>query len=126
MDRISDQERRRLAQFVAQGAPAWKLQQEVHRSRYAIRRAVIALQRPVVRPPTRSPLRLSLIEREEISRGLVIGLSLRATAAQLGRSPSTISREVRANGGASRYPAHRSERRALRLAHRPARRRAGR
>jgi IS30 family transposase len=80
---------------------------------------VIALQRPVVRPPTRSPLRLSLIEREEISRGLVIGLSLRAIAAQLGRSPSTISREVRANGGASRYRAHRSERRALRLAHRP-------
>jgi IS30 family transposase len=119
VDRISDQERRRLAELVAQGAPAWKLQQEVHRSRYAIRRAVIALQRPVVRPPTRSPLRLSLIEREEISRGLVIGLSLRAIAAQLGRSPSTISREVRANGGASRYRAHRSERRALRLAHRP-------
>jgi IS30 family transposase len=119
VDRISDQERRRLAELVAQGAPAWKLQQEVHRSRYAIRRAVIALQRPVVRPPTRSPLRLSLIEREEISRGLVIGLSLRAIAAQLGRSPSTISREVRANGGVSRYRAHRSERRALRLAHRP-------
>src|SRR3954471_5478598 len=116
---MSDQERRRLAELVAQGAPAWKLQQEVHRSRYAIRRAVIALQRPVMRPPTRSPLRLSLIEREEISRGLVIGLSLRGIAVQLGRSPSTISREVRANGGAGRYRAHRSERRALWLAHRP-------
>jgi IS30 family transposase len=55
-------------------------------------------QRPMARAPVRSPLRLSLVEREEISRGLVIGLSLRASAAQLGRSPSTISREVRADG----------------------------
>jgi hypothetical protein len=74
MDRISDRERRRIAELVAEGAPAWKLQQEVARSRYAIRRAVIALQRPRARPRTRSALRLSLIEREEISRGLVSGL----------------------------------------------------
>jgi IS30 family transposase len=119
VDRISDQERRRIAELVAQGATAWQLQQEVHRSRYAIRRAVIALQRPSATQRTRSVLRLSLVEREEISRGLVAGLSLRAIAAELGRSPSTISREVRAGGGTSRYRAHRSERRALRLARRP-------
>jgi IS30 family transposase len=64
-------------------------------------------------------LRRSLVDREEISRGLVAGLSLRAIAAQLGRSPSTISREARTNGAASRYRAYRSERRALRLARRP-------
>jgi uncharacterized protein YerC len=92
VDRISDRERLRVAELVAEGAPAWKLQQEIHRSRYAIRRAVIALQLPAVKPPTRSPVRLSLVEREEISRGLVAGLSLRAIARQLGRSPSTISR----------------------------------
>lgn len=119
VDRISDRERERIAELVGQRAPAWKLQQEIHRSRYAIRRAVIALQRPPGRPPVRSPLRLSLVEREEISRGLVAGLSLRAIARQLGRSPSTISREVRANGGARRYRAHRSDRRAVRLARRP-------
>ena len=119
MDRISDRERRRVAELVAEGASAWRLQQEIHRSRYAIRRAVIALQRPAVKPPTRRPVRLSLVEREEISRGLVAGLSLRAIARQLGRSPSTVSREVRANGGPSRYRAHRSDRRALRLARRP-------
>jgi IS30 family transposase len=119
VDRISDRERRRVAELVAEGASAWRLQQEIHRSRYAIRRAVIALQRPAVKPPTRSPVRLSLVEREEISRGLVAGLSLRAIARQLQRSPSTISREVRANGGPSRYRAHRSDRRALRLARRP-------
>ena len=73
MDRISDMERQRIAELVAAGVPAWKLQQEVARSRYAIRRAVIALQRPAARPRARNALRLSLVEREEISRGLVSG-----------------------------------------------------
>jgi IS30 family transposase len=49
--------------------------------------------------------RLSLAEREEISRGLRAGEPLRAIARQLERAPSTISREVRANGGPSHYRA---------------------
>ena len=48
---------------------------------------------------------LSLAEREEISLGLRGGESLRAIATRLGRAPSTISREVTANGGRSRYRA---------------------
>src|SRR3954466_6149386 len=54
-----------------------------------------------IAPParTRSPRSLSLHEREEISRGLVAGLSLRRIAAQLRRAPSTISREVERNNG---------------------------
>jgi hypothetical protein len=48
-------------------------------------------------------------------RGFVVA----AIADQLRRSPSTVSREVRANGGARRYRAHRSEARAVRLARRP-------
>jgi len=51
----------------------------------------------------RSGRSLSLSEREEISRGLVAGRSLRAIAAQLGRAPSTISREVGRSGGRDRY-----------------------
>jgi len=51
----------------------------------------------------RSGRALSLNEREEISRGLVAGRSLRAIAAQLGRAPSTISREVVRGGGRDRY-----------------------
>jgi IS30 family transposase len=51
----------------------------------------------------RSGRALSLSEREEISRGLVAGRSLRAIAAQLGRAPSTISREVGRGGGRDRY-----------------------
>jgi IS30 family transposase len=51
----------------------------------------------------RSGRSLSLSEREEISRGLVAGRSIRAIAAQLGRAPSTISREVGRGGGRDRY-----------------------
>lgn len=56
-----------------------------------------------IRPPTRqrSRLALTLCEREEISRGLASALSMRAIATQLGRSPSTISREIKRNGNPS-------------------------
>jgi transposase, IS30 family len=46
---------------------------------------------------------LSLAEREEIAVGLAAGLSVRVIAARLGRSPSTISREVRRNSRGRRY-----------------------
>ena len=67
----------------------------------------------------RSPLRLSLTEREEISRGLAGGESLRSIARRLGRSPSTISREVATNGGRRRYRACRADKAAVRRARRP-------
>jgi IS30 family transposase len=51
---------------------------------------------------------LSLTEREEISRGLAQGLSLRAIASGLGRSPATVSREVRRNRPTGRPPAYRA------------------
>ena len=92
MERLSDKERERLGELLAKGAPAWRMHQEVHRSRWAIRRAINALGRPPRREPRRSPLRLSLVEREEISRGLAAGESLRVIAKRLGRSPSTVSR----------------------------------
>jgi IS30 family transposase len=56
-------------------------------------------------PRSRPPGRLSLAEREEISRGLAAGLSLRTIAVGLGRAPSTVSREVALQGGRSRYRA---------------------
>jgi hypothetical protein len=58
---------------------------------------------------TRGSRALSLGEREEISRGLSVRQSLRAIARQLGRAPSTISREVRRNGGSARYRAAASD-----------------
>jgi IS30 family transposase len=62
---------------------------------------------------------LILVEREEISRGLSAGLAIRTIAAQLGRAPSTISREVNANGGRRRYRALQADRAAWAKATRP-------
>jgi IS30 family transposase len=64
-------------------------------------------------------LRLSLAEREEISRGLAGGESLRGIAARLGRAPSTVAREVKVNGGRRRYRACRADVDALARARRP-------
>ena len=47
----------------------------------------------------RSGLALTLAEREENSRGIARQLSMRAIACQLGRAPSTVSREISRNGG---------------------------
>jgi len=62
---------------------------------------------------------LSLAEREEISRGLSVSEPLRAIARRLGRAPSTISREVRRNGGIARYRATASDQAAWDRALRP-------
>ena len=70
-------------------------------------------------PRKRSHLALSLSEREEISRGIVAAQSLRQIATMLKRSPSTISREVKRNGGVDAYRAARSEEAAWDRAHRP-------
>ncbi len=53
----------------------------------------------------RAPLALALQEREEISRGIAAGRSIRRIAARLGRAASTVSREVRRHGGRSAYRA---------------------
>jgi DNA-binding CsgD family transcriptional regulator len=74
-----------------------------------------------IRPPDRKRSRqaLSLSEREEISRGLSIKQSLRTIARHLGRAPSTVSREVRRNGGRALYRATTSEQAAWDRALRP-------
>lgn len=71
------------------------------------------------RARTRSRLALSLQEREEISRGLAVDRSLRSIARGLKRAPSTISREVRRNGGRKAYRAALSDQRAWDCARRP-------
>lgn len=74
-----------------------------------------------IRPPRRrrSKLALSLCEREEISRGMVAGHSIRSIAARLGRAPSTVSRELCRNGGYGRYRAAAADKRAWGQALRP-------
>ncbi|MFC7429981.1 IS30 family transposase, partial [Nocardia tengchongensis] len=73
--------------------------------------------RPV--PRHRNELRLSLAEREEISRGLAAGDSLRSIARGLGRAPSTVSREVAKRGGRFAYRALPADRAAWARAVRP-------
>jgi len=70
-------------------------------------------------PRRRSWLSLTLAEREEISRGLSAGYSLRSIAAALGRSPSTVSRELSRNGGRRGYRAHAADQAAWDRAKRP-------
>ncbi len=60
-------------------------------------------------PRCRSRLALTLAEREEISRAVVAGHSMRSIATQLGRAPSTISREIKRNGGQESYRASQAE-----------------
>jgi IS30 family transposase len=67
----------------------------------------------------RSDRSLSLAERESVSRGLAQGRSFRQIAAELGRSASTISREVKRHGGPERYRAESADKRAWKNAQRP-------
>ena len=67
----------------------------------------------------RSRLALTLSEREAISRAIVAQRSIRSIARLLGRSPSTVSREIRRNGGSARYRAARADAQAWARAGRP-------
>src|SRR2546421_10659589 len=62
------------------------------------------------RPCRRSERCLSLAEREEISRGIARGESARAIGRTLGRSHTTVSREINRCGGRGRYRAHTAQR----------------
>jgi IS30 family transposase len=73
--------------------------------------------RPAVRH--RSMQVLTLAEREEISRALMVGQSIRAVAMRMKRAPSTISREIRRNGGKDRYQASHADQQAWDRARRP-------
>jgi IS30 family transposase len=81
----------------------------------------------VIRPEMWEPssARLSLDDRVEIRIQLERGVSLRGIAASLGRSPSTISREVVANGGRANYAPMTAHRRACQAARRPKRTKLG-
>jgi IS30 family transposase len=70
-------------------------------------------------PRRRSRLALTLAEREDISRAIVAGHSIRSIASSLERAPSTISRELSRNGGEERYRASQADQAAWDRARRP-------
>jgi transposase, IS30 family len=116
---ISAGERMTIRRRIAAGERPKDVARQLNRSRQAIHRIVREAGGMPPRTVCRSELRLALAEREELSRGLRTGESLRAIARRLGRSPSTIVREVARNGGRTAYRAWRAEHEAARRARRP-------
>jgi IS30 family transposase len=121
VERLSEREKDEIVRLAAAGMPSRLIGAQIGRHHRTVWGHIARLRRPVVAERVRSPLRLSLTEREEISRGLAGGESLRSIARRLGRSSSTISREVTANGGRRRYRACRADKAALGRARRPKR-----
>jgi transposase, IS30 family len=118
---VTAQERDEIQRRIAAGQRPTQVAAALGRATLTIHRVLRQARRSTPRPISRSPLRLSLAEREEISRGLRGHESLRAIGRRLGRAPSTISREVGRNGGSRPYRAWHAERTAVRRARRPKR-----
>ncbi len=117
--RLTVEERARIAELAATGLPSRLIGRELDRSNRAVWSYVVKLRQPPPRERVRSPLRVSLVKREEISRGVAAGESLRGIARRLGRAPSTVSREVARNRGRRGYRGCRADRDALARACRP-------
>ena len=104
----------------------WKAGQSFHEIGRAVGRPHVSIRR-VVSPSggivpaarRRSRLALTLAEREDISRGIAAGSSIRAIARHVQRAASTVSREVGRHGGRSSYRAHEADRHAWESALRP-------
>ena len=121
MARFSAEVRETIWDMREAGVPVKRIAKHLGRQNSSLRMFIAdhGGTRPTARE--RSELRRSLEEREEISRGLAAGLSIRAIAAGLERSPSTICREVNANGGPRKYRALQADRGAQKRALRPKR-----
>jgi IS30 family transposase len=119
--RFSDEDRETIWDMRETGVPVKRIAKHLGRQNCSVRKFIADAggRRPT--PRERSELRLSLAEREEISRGLAAGLSIRAIATGLERSPSTVCREVNGNGGRKKYRAVQADRGAERRALRPKR-----
>jgi IS30 family transposase len=118
---VSPAERLDIRRRVATGASMDDIAAGVGRTVRTIHRVIVREGSIAPGGRVRSSLRLSMAEREEISRGLPAGESFRRIAVGLGRPTSTVSREVGANGGRRRYRAHLGEERAASRAGRPRR-----
>jgi transposase, IS30 family len=116
---VANFERTEIRRRVAAGEPPDEVAAAVGRTRSTVFRVLDGSGGLALRRASRSPLRLSFPEREEISRGLRAAESYRLIARRLGRAPSTVMREVRANRGRRGYRAWRGELARDRHARRP-------
>lgn len=102
-----------------QGESLTTIAEGLHRVSSCVYNVVAADGGIAPRARHRSRWALTATEREDVSRGLAGGESLRAIGRRLGRAPSTISREVGRNGGRRLYRAAPADRRAWRQSRRP-------
>jgi IS30 family transposase len=116
---ITDTEKTQFWDRWQQGESIHQIAHSLGRRHSSVRR--VLAQTGGIRPAARhrSPRTLTLAEREEISRSVARGCSLRSVAEQLHRAPSTISREIQRNGGRDRYRASQADERAWDRARRP-------
>ncbi len=118
-ERISAEDRKRLWNQWRRGDSIVDIARGLGRFPATVRWVLKASGGISPRERQRTELALSLTERESLSRGLAQNQSLRQIASTLGRSPSTISREVKRNGGREHYRAEQADTQAWKKALRP-------
>jgi IS30 family transposase len=116
---VDAREREEIRRLRWEGLMLREVAERVGRGHATVERVIAAAGGLPPRRTGRGPSALGVEEREEISRRLSQGESLRGIARALERSPSTVSREVAANGGRERYRGWAAERRAFKQAARP-------
>jgi IS30 family transposase len=116
---ITDSQKAFLWERWQQGESIHQIARSLGRTHSSIRQ--VLAKTGGIRPPERhrSSRALTLAEREEISRSVATGCSLRSVAERLRRAPSTISREIQRNGGCGAYRANHADQRAWDRAQRP-------
>ena len=117
--RLTSVEKDEIRRLAATGLPVREIARQMGRAPTTVVDFLERTQRLAVAIRVRSSRQLCLADREEISRGLAEGRSVRAIAAGIGRSPSTVCREVARNGGRYRYRAAPAEDRAWAQGRRP-------
>ena len=116
---ITAEQLRQLWRLWRAGEPVTAIAEALKRPDTLVRRALDRTGGISPRERCRAERVLSTDEREEVSRGIAAGLSDRQIATSLDRAPSTISREIKRNGGRGRYRATAADERAWRQARRP-------
>jgi transposase, IS30 family len=119
--RFSEEDRGTIWDMREAGVPVRRIAKHLGRHDSSLRKLIADAGGRRPSPRGRCEVRLCWEEREEVSRGLAAGFSFRVIAQGLGRSPSTVCREVNANGGRTKYRALQADRGAQRRALRPKR-----
>ena len=117
--KLTDTEKARIWELRLAGETLARIARELGVSIVAVHRQIVRRGGVAPRPRVGSPRALQADQREAISRGLSAQISLRAIAREIGRPPSTVSREVARNGGRDAYRALRAGQRARDQARRP-------